>query len=58
MHMEVAMHLQAMQLDLAREALGRAQTGQTPAIAVPGQPPAIAPAAVLDLSEAAQALLT
>ena len=56
MDTDVSIQLQAMQLNTAREALGRAQTQKAAEQSQPG--PQIAPAAVLDLSAAAQALLS
>jgi hypothetical protein len=55
----VAIQLQAMQLNYAREAIAQARVEQPPALLEPGQaaPPPV-PDAILELSAAAQRLLS
>ncbi len=54
--MDVALHLQAMQLDHARQAIAQAQARQPPAL--PTGAPQPVPDVILDLSLAAQQLLS
>lgn len=55
----VAIQLQAMQLNYARDAIAQARVEQPPALTQPGQAaPQPVPDAILDLSAAAQQLLS
>ena len=55
----VAIQLQAMQLNYARDMISQAQAEQPPALVQPGQAaPASSPEVVLDLTAAAQALMS
>ncbi len=56
----VAIQLQAMQLNYARDAIAQTQAAQPPALTQPGQvaPAPLPAAAILDLSAAAQQLLS